>query len=204
MATPRQSGWYDDPNDSNAQRYWDGQDWTPHRQRKPLSRQRQAPVSPTPPQPAPSNLPPRPNLPPPSPRPPNAQSPTPPDQPSGGGPPQRSRSPKRIMAVIAAVAVLAVAAVLVYTFVLPAKSSNRDSPQAACDAMKDQSNTSAISWYQARKAAGDSYRQILSILTYANDKCPTTIGPQMMGGLARQMESDSVNDLRAYYRNGGH
>jgi Protein of unknown function (DUF2510) len=35
MTTPNQPGWYDDPHDSNAQRYWDGQDWTPHRQRKP-------------------------------------------------------------------------------------------------------------------------------------------------------------------------
>lgn len=34
MTTPRQPGWYDDPHDSNAQRYWDGQDWTPHRQPK--------------------------------------------------------------------------------------------------------------------------------------------------------------------------
>src|ERR1700736_3908149 len=38
MTTPQQPGWYDDPHDSNAQRYWDGQDWTPHRQRKPPSR----------------------------------------------------------------------------------------------------------------------------------------------------------------------
>jgi hypothetical protein len=38
MTTPQQPGWYDDPNDSKAQRYWDGQDWTPHRQRKPISR----------------------------------------------------------------------------------------------------------------------------------------------------------------------
>ncbi|WP_422225433.1 DUF2510 domain-containing protein, partial [Mycobacterium sp.] len=37
MTTPNQPGWYDDPHDSNAQRYWDGQDWTPHRQRKPAS-----------------------------------------------------------------------------------------------------------------------------------------------------------------------
>jgi hypothetical protein len=24
MTTPQQPGWYDDPHDSNAQRYWDG------------------------------------------------------------------------------------------------------------------------------------------------------------------------------------
>jgi uncharacterized membrane protein len=35
MTTPLQPGWYDDPHDPNAQRYWDGQDWTPHRQRRP-------------------------------------------------------------------------------------------------------------------------------------------------------------------------
>jgi hypothetical protein len=33
MTTPNQPGWYADPQDPNAQRYWDGQDWTPHRQR---------------------------------------------------------------------------------------------------------------------------------------------------------------------------
>ncbi|MGH3967827.1 MAG: DUF2510 domain-containing protein, partial [Mycobacterium sp.] len=37
MTTTRQPGWYDDPNDATAQRYWDGQNWTPHRQRKPAS-----------------------------------------------------------------------------------------------------------------------------------------------------------------------
>ena len=37
MTTPNQPGWYDDPLDPNAQRYWDGNDWTPHRQRKPAS-----------------------------------------------------------------------------------------------------------------------------------------------------------------------
>jgi len=37
MTTPLQPGWYDDPQDPNAQRYWDGQDWTPHRQRKSVS-----------------------------------------------------------------------------------------------------------------------------------------------------------------------
>jgi hypothetical protein len=35
---PPQPGWYDDPDDSNAQRYWDGQHWTPLRERKPISR----------------------------------------------------------------------------------------------------------------------------------------------------------------------
>jgi hypothetical protein len=42
MTTPRPPGWYDDPDDSNAQRYWNGQEWTPQRQRKPTSRQTHA------------------------------------------------------------------------------------------------------------------------------------------------------------------
>jgi hypothetical protein len=33
MTTP-QPGWYDDPENSSAQRYWDGQRWTPERQPK--------------------------------------------------------------------------------------------------------------------------------------------------------------------------
>jgi hypothetical protein len=57
MTTPDQPGWYDDPDDPNAQRYWDGQEWTPHRQRKATS------------QPAPPPPPPPPNLPPPPPPP---------------------------------------------------------------------------------------------------------------------------------------
>jgi hypothetical protein len=36
MTTP-QPGWYDDADDANAQRYWDGQQLTPQRQRKPKS-----------------------------------------------------------------------------------------------------------------------------------------------------------------------
>ncbi len=34
MTTPNQPGWYDDPQDPNAQRYWDGRGWTPHRQQR--------------------------------------------------------------------------------------------------------------------------------------------------------------------------
>jgi hypothetical protein len=55
MTTPNPPGWYDDPNDRKAQRYWDGQDWTPHRQRKPAS----PPVTPAAP-PPPTPLPPPP------------------------------------------------------------------------------------------------------------------------------------------------
>ncbi len=37
MTTPSQPGWYDDPQDPNAQRYWDGRGWTSHRQPWPAS-----------------------------------------------------------------------------------------------------------------------------------------------------------------------
>jgi len=47
------AGWYDDPQDPNAQRYWDGQGWTPHRQRKPMWGSTSAPAISTPPRPAP-------------------------------------------------------------------------------------------------------------------------------------------------------
>ena len=60
MTTPKQPGWYDDPKDANAQRYWDGQDWTPHRQRKAISYsppRSAAPMSPPPPPPSPSAAP---------------------------------------------------------------------------------------------------------------------------------------------------
>ena len=60
MTAPRQRGWYDDPHDSNAQRYWDGQHWTPHRQRK-LTLQSAPPPSPPPPVPSPSPPPPAPS-----------------------------------------------------------------------------------------------------------------------------------------------
>jgi|SRR5579884_354905 len=56
MTAPPQPGWYDDPQNSNAQRYWDGQNWTPHRQRKnatPQTMRDPAPVAPPPPPPPP-------------------------------------------------------------------------------------------------------------------------------------------------------
>jgi hypothetical protein len=67
MTTPPQPGWYDDPHDASGQRYWDGQGWTPHRQRKPTAR----PTPPPPRQPPPPRNPPRP----PGPRPPAAAGP---------------------------------------------------------------------------------------------------------------------------------
>ncbi len=76
MTTANQPGWYDDPENANAQRYWDGQGWTPHCQRKPAAAARQ-PVPPPASPPAPAAPmgagsapmpppPPPPNFPPPS------------------------------------------------------------------------------------------------------------------------------------------
>ncbi len=83
MTTPDQPGWYDDPQDQSAQRYWDGNDWTPHRQRKPATPSPRASVGSTPP--PPPNLPPpsadaptqQAYLPPPPPPPPNLPPPSP-------------------------------------------------------------------------------------------------------------------------------
>jgi hypothetical protein len=55
-------GWYDDPEDPNAQRYWDGQEWTPHRQRKATSAAAGQTATQTPQQPSAPPLPPPPAL----------------------------------------------------------------------------------------------------------------------------------------------
>lgn len=91
MTTP--AGWYDDPEDSNGQRYWDGQNWTPHRQQKPLAVQAPAPGPP----------------------PPNQQAQwLPPGQQPGGPRPQRSNNPVVIIGLIAAIVVLAAGAFFAY------------------------------------------------------------------------------------------
>jgi Protein of unknown function (DUF2510) len=87
MPTSTEPGWYDDPEDSKAQRYWDGEGWTPRRQLKPISRATPPPPPGQPPSPhqqGPGSLP-------------------------GGGPPKKSRTPIFIAAGIGVVAVLAVA-----------------------------------------------------------------------------------------------
>lgn len=38
MTTPISRGWYDDPDGSDAERYFDGQEWTPQRRRKSFER----------------------------------------------------------------------------------------------------------------------------------------------------------------------
>jgi len=122
MTTPNQPGWYDDPQDPNAQRYWDGRAWTPHRQRKANAQAARPPVTPqqqSPPAPsaAPTQVtplptpPPRRDLPPsaaqtraaPLPPPPRAYAPPPPPNrprqadnrppPPGYSPPQARPGP---------------------------------------------------------------------------------------------------------------
>jgi Protein of unknown function (DUF2510) len=52
MTMPHSPGWYDDPDDSGALRYFNGQDWTPQRKRKPSTPSRPPqpdPYTPVPP-----------------------------------------------------------------------------------------------------------------------------------------------------------
>jgi hypothetical protein len=120
MTAPRQPGWYDDPHDSNAQRYWDGQHWSPHRQRKPTL-QPAPPPSPSLPPPSLPNLQPAPSPgPPPTPTSPSPP-PSPPPPPVSGathvekgrrfwsGLPRERQIMVAIAGLLAAVAVVAVA-----------------------------------------------------------------------------------------------
>jgi Protein of unknown function (DUF2510) len=110
MTTPQQPGWYDDPNAPNAQRYWDGQDWTPQRRRNPMA----APASPPtqPQQPAPASPPPSPpsHLPPP---PPADAPPPPPTEVQPRHAPRKKFRVSKVALVLAFLAlVLAIAAVV--------------------------------------------------------------------------------------------
>jgi hypothetical protein len=70
--------------------------------------------------------------------------------------------------------------------------------------MKDLTQPSAMAWYHGRKAAGDSYTQMESILTQASKKCPGTIKSQIMT-IAEQMAHDSMSSLISSTRTpGGH
>lgn len=128
MTTPTTAGWYDDPQDSNALRYWDGHDWTVHRERKAASRPNPAPVVPAPPQQAPPPLTAPPPTPPVAPSPPPGQQPqwSPPSQPPGAKPSRGPAIPLLIMAAVGLVVALGAAAVLVFAFVL---TDNKRSPE---------------------------------------------------------------------------
>lgn len=124
MTTP-DPGWYDDPQDPNVLRYWDGQDWTPHRQRKTTSPPtRQSPTTPPPNQP-----PTPPSLPPPSP-----SGPTPQDQlqlhlEKGRRFWSSMSGQQKIMVAIAALAVVVIAIMVpVFTFGHKAAQSGRAGP----------------------------------------------------------------------------
>jgi hypothetical protein len=93
-----QPGWYDDPENANGQRYWDGQAWTPHRQRKPDSQPPAAPSLP-PPQAAPA---PGAAYPPPAPQ----AGWQPPAYPPAGPPPQRSTNTGLIIGIVVGVIAL--------------------------------------------------------------------------------------------------
>jgi Protein of unknown function (DUF2510) len=119
MTASIEPGWYDDPEDAQGQRYWDGQQWTRHRHPKPISQ----PPPPTG-KPAQSAPPPPPPGTPPSPY-QQARLPLP-----GGGPPQKSRT-RMIAAVVGAAAVLAVIGWLALpSSSSPSKTGNQDSPDA--------------------------------------------------------------------------
>ena len=127
MTTSIQPGWYDDPEDSNGQRYWDGQAWTPHRQRKPVSQPSPPPppASQQAPPPSPSVSPPPQQAPPASAFPPPPLGQQPQWAPPAGGTPQRSRKPLLIVSicVVLAIAGAAVYFLFVMKFVDPDKAA---------------------------------------------------------------------------------
>lgn len=105
MTTP--AGWYDDPENPHAQRYWDGQNWTPHRQAKPIPQ-------PTP-QPVASPMPP-PFVPPPAGQQPQWLPPGP------GVAPRRSRTPLVIGVAVAVVVIGVIVSVVVFASLFGGKT----------------------------------------------------------------------------------
>lgn len=197
MTTLQQPGWYDDPENPNAQRYWDGNDWTPHRQRKPVSRPAQPPAvhteAPTlsaaevPTMSAAQYAPPPPGEeypPPPSgaeypPPPPAAQYPPP----APGGPSQPSRSPITVvMAVVALVAVLALAFVMVYKFVWHHSASSSSSPTTS------EAGAPTSSAQDAPRSSAPRTR------THSAPGAPTHSAP---GGSTNGGQTKYLNDLAA-------
>jgi hypothetical protein len=135
MTTPLPPGWYDDPRDPNAQRWWDGQKWAPYRQRRPEPGSAPPGVSAPVPAPAPPPAQ-QAQWPPPSPGTPKAPNssalpPPPPQQPqqpqpampTGGGPSKRSRKPIVIAVVVGALAACAAAGVVVVHMLVSGNNS---------------------------------------------------------------------------------
>ncbi len=140
MTTSMPPGWYDDPQDANGQRYWDGQAWTPHRQHKPPWPQPSVPNWPPSPLTQASNV----AYPPPS----NQQGPwLPPGQQSFGPPPQRSNHPVVVIGLIAALVVLAVGGFLGYKhFSKSAPASPEDQIKAVVQREATDYNNSNFSY----------------------------------------------------------
>ena len=118
MTTTTPPGWYDDPEDSSGQRYWDGQAWTPHRQQKPVSPPAGAPSLP-PLRPAPANV----GYPPPAPQ--QAAWPSP-GYPPAGPSPQRSNNPVVLIGAVVAVVVLVVGGCFALFFLAKDSASPED------------------------------------------------------------------------------
>jgi hypothetical protein len=140
MTSSTQPGWYDDPEDSNGQRYWDGQAWTPHRQRKSAAQPSPAPNLP-PPQPAPA---PGGAYPPPAPQQAAWQAP---GYPPAGPSPQRSNNLALIIGVIVGVIVLVVGGIFAWKhFVQKHPASPEDQIRTVVQRETDEINASRFSY----------------------------------------------------------
>jgi uncharacterized protein DUF2510 len=138
MTTSIQPGWYDDPEDPNGQRYWDGQTWTPHRQRKPISTESSAPNLPPPPPSQQAYVPPPP--------PPYQQAPWgPPGYPAAGPPARKSNNAVVLVAALVGIAVLAIGGFFAYQhFSKSSSSSPEDQIKALVQQEVDDYNRSSM------------------------------------------------------------
>ena len=120
-ATP--PGWYDDPEDANGQRYWDGQAWTPNRHQKPVS------------QPAAPSLPP-----------PQQAVWQAPGYPPAGASPQRSNTPILVIGVFLAIIVVGVGGLFAVKHFSKPPASPEDQIRAVVQRENDDVNRSDFSW----------------------------------------------------------